>query len=46
LDQNGDGKLDFEDAKVAWNNLNGILSFGLPSASGFASGFAMGFYYG
>merc|ERR1711935_1128942 len=38
LDQNGDGKLDEQDAKIAADHAVAILKRGLPSAGGFSAG--------
>ena len=42
LDQNGDGKLDAQDAKIAADHVVAILKRGLPSAGGFSAGMYLG----
>ncbi|KPI85086.1 putative transmembrane protein [Leptomonas seymouri] len=44
-DQNKDGKLDMEDAKILWHRFMKCASCGLPSAAGFTSGFMIGYKY-
>ncbi|KPA83374.1 putative mitochondrial hypothetical protein [Leptomonas pyrrhocoris] len=44
-DQNKDGKLDVEDAKIVWRRFMGYASRGVPSAAGFSSGFMIGYKY-
>jgi len=42
LDLNEDGKVDKEDASLAYNKLMKVLEFNLPAGGGFAAGFAGG----
>jgi uncharacterized membrane protein (Fun14 family) len=44
-DQNNDGKLNMEDAKIFWRRCMTYLSRGVPSAAGFSSGFFFGYKY-
>lgn len=44
-DQNKDGKLDMEDAKVFWRRFMAYAGRGAPSAAGFTSGFMLGYKY-
>lgn len=46
LDQNGDGKLDAQDAKLALNRLQSLLQYGMPSSAGFGAGFVLGLKLG
>lgn len=41
-DQNGDGKLNSDDAKIAAQKFIQIMKSGIPNAAGFLSGFAIG----
>jgi len=44
---NGNGKADLGDVYAAWIKFaKPLLTFHLPSASGFSLGFFTGFYYG
>lgn len=42
MDLNNDGKIDAEDAKLAFSKLNGALSYNMPSGGGFTAGLLMG----
>lgn len=46
LDADGDGQLTHNDAVVLWNKVKDVLSYNLPSASGFSAGLALGLYFG
>jgi uncharacterized membrane protein (Fun14 family) len=41
-DLNGDGELDEQDVRVAWERIRETLSFGMSSAAGFGTGFLIG----
>jgi len=42
MDLNDDGKVDKEDAALAYNKILKVLEFNLPAGGGFAAGFAGG----
>ena len=42
MDLNADGKVDQEDASLAYDKLMKVLEFNLPAGGGFAAGFAGG----
>lgn len=42
LDLNKDGKVDQDDAKLAYGKIQEVLQYSLPAGGGFAGGFAAG----
>ena len=42
MDLNQDGKVDQEDAKLAYGKLQEVLQYSLPAGGGFAGGFLAG----
>ena len=42
MDLNKDGKVDQDDAKVAYGKITEVLEYSLPSGSGFGVGFLAG----
>ena len=42
LDVNKDGKIDSQDAVAAFDQLQEVLSYNLPTGGGFAAGLVMG----
>ena len=45
IDTDGDGKFTEKDLKVYWEKLKRILTYNIPSASGFTIGFLYGIKY-
>jgi len=46
IDADGDSKITTNDALVLWEKVKDVLSYNLPSASGFSAGVALGVYFG
>lgn len=44
-DQNGDGKLDMKDVKIAFHRFMDIMKTGIPNLAGFTTGFLIGVKY-
>eukprot|EP00949_MAST-11_sp_MAST-11-sp1_P005335 g5335.t1 len=42
LDANNDGKFDLRDAKIWWNRLMSMMTFGVPGSGSFLCGFYLG----